>query len=169
MRILHSLLLPIKARSLSMAGVSNLCTKISFGWNKMSEGRDSLTDYPNRLLFPLHCHSGAGFNGRANNLILILRHVQTTKNWLRLLLICYRAGRIYTRKSIYAAIESRPSILSPTTRTGRLIHSPIRTRSRSSQCFCPSRILGTNYTGAGFNGCVNGFTRVDSARHVADQ
>ena len=45
--------------------------------------------------------SGAGFNGRANNLILILRHVQTTKKWLRLLLICYRPR-------IYAAIESRP-------------------------------------------------------------
>ena len=51
---------------------------------------------------------GAGFNGRANNLILNLRHVQTTKKWLRLLLICYRPCRIYARKSIYAAIESRP-------------------------------------------------------------
>ena len=54
---------------------------------------------------------GAGFNGRANNLILILRHVQTTKKWLRLLLICYKPRRIYARKSIYAAIESRPRTL----------------------------------------------------------
>ena len=54
---------------------------------------------------------GAGFNGRANNLIFVLRHVQTTKKWLRLLLIYYRPRRIYARRSIYAAIESRPCCL----------------------------------------------------------
>ena len=42
---------------------------------------------------------GLGFNGHANNLILLLRHVQTIKKWLRLLLICYRPRRIYARKS----------------------------------------------------------------------
>ena len=54
---------------------------------------------------------GAVFNGCANNLILILRHVQTIKKWLRLLLICYMPRRIYARKSIYTAIESRPCIV----------------------------------------------------------
>ena len=64
---------------------------------------------------------GAGFNGRANNLILILRHVQTTKKWLRLLLICYRLRRIYACKSIYAAIESRPRC--PTNRMSNSVKS----------------------------------------------
>ena len=63
-------------------------SKIDLDWYWSATGRAEST-HVNPFMQLLNPAPGAGFNGRANNLILILRHVQTTKNWLKLLLICY--------------------------------------------------------------------------------
>ena len=43
-------------------------------------GAEDLVESVVLLRLEMHSDSGAGFNGRANNLIFVLRHVQTTKS-----------------------------------------------------------------------------------------
>ena len=96
---------------------SSLLLSPSLRFRSHSADYASITGYPD--------NAGAGFNGAQMIYYLILRHIQATKNIIKLGTNLQQPRRIYAHKSHLRAIESKPRLprlRGTRARRGRTLH-----------------------------------------------